>query len=134
MTEQEAMERLRKGGYKLTARRLDMLRFFATDNKYKTAKQLYAYMTAKYPSISFDTVYRNLHLYFQLGILERTNLNAEQHYRIACGQHHHHFICKLCGMTKKLNFCPMDYVTELLSPFRVDDHKFEVYGICNQCH
>lgn len=134
MTTHDAIARLQKKGYKMTERRKDIIHFFASENKYRTAKDLYEYMEKKYPGISFDTVYRNLHLYHDLGILESTELNAEKHFRMTCGDHHHHhFICKICGMTKKLNFCPMDEVTRNLANYMIDDHKFEVYGLCPSC-
>jgi len=135
MTIEKALRLLRKHGYKRTDRREKILHFFNEEqNKYKTARDLYKFMEKHYPGISFDTVYRNLHLYEQLGILEVTELNAEKHFRITCSdQHHHHFICKLCGIAKKINFCPMDYIGQFLSQYKVDDHKFEVYGLCPSC-
>lgn len=136
MTVNKAINLLRKKGYKMTNRREGILHFFANqENKYKTARELYEYMEQRYPGISFDTVYRNLHLYHELGILEATDLNAEKHFRMACSdKHHHHFICKSCGIAKKINFCPMDYVTNTLSQYAIDDHKFEVYGQCPACN
>src|SRR5699024_414971 len=97
MTVDEAITKLRKQGYKMTKRREDILHFFMDEtNKYKTARDLYEHMEEAYSGISFDTVYRNLHLYHQLGILEATDLNAEKHFRISCSEkHHHHFICKI---------------------------------------
>jgi len=134
MTKQEAMYLLRKRGYKMTNRREDILSFFAKEDKYQTAKDLYEYMEVNYPGISFDTVYRNLHLYHDLGILESTDLNAEKHFRMNCGDtHHHHFICNICGKTKKINVCPMHDVEDLLTRYKIDGHKFEVYGLCPTC-
>ncbi|MFD2129767.1 Fur family transcriptional regulator [Pseudogracilibacillus auburnensis] len=125
---------LQNKGFKMTKRREDILAFFAKEDKYQTAKDLYEYMETTYPGISFDTVYRNLHLYHDLGILESTDLNAEKHFRMNCGDHHHHhFICNICGKTKKINLCPMDEVEKLLTKYMIDGHKFEVYGLCPTC-
>lgn len=125
---------LQNKGFKMTKRREDILAFFAKEDKYQTAKDLYEYMETIYPGISFDTVYRNLHLYHDLGILESTDLNAEKHFRMNCGDHHHHhFICNICGKTKKINLCPMDEVEKLLTKYMIDGHKFEVYGLCPTC-
>ncbi|MBO1005538.1 Fur family transcriptional regulator [Pseudogracilibacillus auburnensis] len=125
---------LQNKGFKMTKRREDILAFFAKEDKYQTAKDLYEYMETTYPGISFDTVYRNLHLYHDLGILESTDLNAEKHFRMNCGDHHHHhFICNTCGKTKKINLCPMDEVEKLLTKYMIDGHKFEVYGLCPTC-
>lgn len=134
MNMQQAIKILLEKGYKMTKRRIDMLSFFSEKSKYKTAKDVYQYMEDKYPGISYDTVYRNLHLYHDLGILESTDLNAEKHFRMRCeDDHHHHFICKRCGKTKKINFCPMEEVSQQLSQYKVDDHKFEIYGTCPTC-
>jgi len=134
MNKQKAISLLQEHGYKMTNRRKDILTFFAKEDKYQTAKDLYEYMESIYPGISFDTVYRNLHLYHDLGILEATNLNAEKHFRMNCSDyHHHHFICKTCGKTKKINVCPMDEVEHLLGKYKIDGHKFEVYGLCPKC-
>src|SRR5699024_9888186 len=106
VTVKDAINLLRRKGYKMTNRREEILSFFANEaNKYKTARDLYEHMKSLYPGISYDTVYRNLHLYHELGILEVTDLDAEKHFRITCSDnHHHHFICKMCGIAKKINF------------------------------
>lgn len=134
MDVKEAMALLQENGYKTTKRRKDILEFFAKEEKYYTAKELFEYMESIYPGISYDTVYRNLHLYHELGILESTELNAEKHFRMNCGSHHHHhFICSTCGSTKKINICPMDEVKKLLTKYQIEGHKFEVYGLCPTC-
>ncbi|HLQ95117.1 MAG TPA: Fur family transcriptional regulator [Pseudogracilibacillus sp.] len=134
MNKNQAIQLLKQRGYKMTKRRKDILTFFSREDKYYTAKSLYEYMESIYPGISFDTVYRNLHLYHDLGILESTDLYAEKHFRMNCGdQHHHHFICSKCGRTKKINLCPMDEVHELLGTYQIEGHKFEVYGLCPDC-
>src|SRR5690625_4995625 len=127
MDKSEALHLLKIQGYKVTKRRRKILHFFIKNEKYHSAKDLYEYIEAHDPGISHDTVYRNLHLFHQLGILETTDLNAEKHFRINCtDKHHHHFICNECGSTKKLKFCPMDHVQRLLHNFQIEDHKFEV--------
>lgn len=134
MNKAEAIARLKKRGYKVTNRRKYMLQFFEKEDKYYPAKTLHEQMEKQYPGISFDTVYRNLHLYDELGILESTDLNAEKHFRMNCSsEHHHHFICKTCGKAKKIKFCPMDKVDEMLDGYIVASHKFEVYGLCPTC-
>lgn len=134
MNVKEATDRLKENGYKTTKRRRDILTYFAQEDGYRTAKNLNEHMEEIYSGISFDTVYRNLHLYNELGILETTELNGEKHFRMNCAHHHHHhFICNDCGNTKKINICPMDDVESILSNYVVEDHKFEIYGLCPLC-
>lgn len=134
MNVEKAIKRLQDNGHIMTNRRKDILMYFYNNDKYRTAKDLYDYMEKHYEGISFDTVYRNLHLFHELGILESTDLNAEKHFRMNCAEHHHHhFICDECGSTKKINFCPMDYLKSLLKNYEITDHKFEIYGKCPTC-
>ncbi|HLR65475.1 MAG TPA: Fur family transcriptional regulator [Pseudogracilibacillus sp.] len=134
MDKRKALQILADHGYKITKRREDILDFFLHEEKYYPAKSLYEHIQLKDPGISHDTVYRNLHLFHDLNILESTNLHDEKHFRIQCSDmHHHHFICEACGITKKLKICPMDEVKSMLQDYHIDDHKFEVYGKCPDC-
>jgi len=130
----EAIDLLKEKGYKTTKRRQDILVYFEKADGYRTAKDVNEFMESMYEGISFDTVYRNLHLYDELGILETTELNSEKHFRMNCAKHHHHhFICNDCGKTKKINVCPMDELGNTLANYYVEDHKFEIYGLCPLC-
>lgn len=134
MSLKNATNILKQNGHKMTNRRQEIINYFDQSDGYRTAKDLYAYMETNFKGISYDTVYRNLHLFHDLNILESTSLNAEKHFRMNCGDHHHHhFICNLCGSTKKINLCPMDDVTSMLDNYLIEDHKFEVYGVCPTC-
>lgn len=76
-----------------------MLRLFAAHNRYLTAKDVLEHMKDDYPGLSFDTIYRNLTVFAEIGVLEQTELNGEKHFRFTCSimEHHHHFICLDCG-------------------------------------
>lgn len=134
MNVEKAIQLLRENELKVTNRRKDMIHFFYNANGYRSAKDVMEHMEPIHKSMSFDTVYRNLHLYHSLGILESTTLQDEKHYRMNCmSEHHHHFICNDCGTTKKIPVCPMDEIDQLLANYFVEDHKFEVYGLCPRC-
>ncbi|WP_337019010.1 Fur family transcriptional regulator [Oceanobacillus massiliensis] len=130
----EAIDLLKDKGYKTTGKRKDILAFFEGADGYRTAKDLIHYLDESYDGISFDTIYRNLHLYHEVGILESTELNGEKHFRMNCTHHHHHhFICNVCGKTKEIEVCPMSEVQQSLANYAIEDHKFEIYGLCPAC-
>lgn len=134
MKYEDAIRKLKENGYKTTAKREDMLTYFTKSDGYRTAKDLINYLEPTHEGISFDTVYRNLHLFNEVGILETTELAGEKHFRISCTEyHHHHFICKDCGKTKEIDVCPMNEVAQTLANYSIEGHKFEIYGLCPAC-
>ncbi|MBF7017010.1 Fur family transcriptional regulator [Staphylococcus durrellii] len=134
MKTEEAIQILKQDGHKYTDKRRDMLNIFVEEDKYINAKHVQHQMDTNYPGISFDTIYRNLHLFKELNIIEGTELDGEMKFRIACtDHHHHHFICECCGDTKVIEFCPMDAIQKKLPNVEINTHKLEVYGICEKC-
>ncbi len=130
------MQMLKDNGFKYTGKREEIIRICAEQKRYLSAKDILELMKEEYPTLSFDTVYRNLSTFVQLGILEETELDGEGKYRLACsrhGHHHHHVICTVCGRTSSLPDCPMNIMSHLPDDFQVTGHKFEVYGTCKEC-
>ncbi|MCA1022330.1 Fur family transcriptional regulator [Halobacillus litoralis] len=136
MNVETALQRLKEKGYKRTKQRERMLKIFAGQDQYIAAKDILKEFQEYFPSVSFDTVYRNLYMLTEVDILESTELGGEKHFRLSCDTdgHHHHFICTDCGKTKSIAFCPMEKVNENLKGYDIENHKFEIYGKCPQCH
>jgi Fur family zinc uptake transcriptional regulator len=135
MNVEDALSILKEQGYKYTGKREEMIRIFDRETRYVTAKEMLEFMKVDYPNLSFDTIYRNLSLFEELGILESTELKGEGIYRLSCetSHHHHHIICTECGKTQSLHLCPMDAVLGEPRGFKITGHKFEIYGFCDQC-
>lgn len=135
MTLDEAWAILGANQFKRTKNRETILAYFSENDRYLTAGDVKNFMELENPGISFDTIYRNLTTFTELGILEETELTGERHFRMHCepGVHHHHFICTMCGKTQSIPDCPMDLIAVNLPNYEVEGHKFEIYGKCPKC-
>lgn len=134
MKTNDAIQMLKNNGLKYTDKRRDIINLFVEEDKYLNAKNVQQQLDKTYPGISFDTIYRNLHLFKDLGIIEATELDGEMKFRIACtDHHHHHFICENCGETKVIDYCPIEELKKYLPNVSIHTHKLEVYGTCAAC-
>lgn len=136
MNREKAWEILKAHGYKKTDKRELILSMFEATDKYLTARDLLEVLKKDYPGMSYDTIYRNLATFVELGILEETELNGEKNFRMHCevDHHHHHFICMKCGMVKEISLCPLEMLESMLPGYSIESHKFEIYGKCPACN
>ncbi|WP_349407842.1 Fur family transcriptional regulator [Pseudalkalibacillus sp. SCS-8] len=134
MNVRDALDILKENGYKHTRKRQMFLELFSAERRYLTAKDVLEHLKTSFPGLSFDTIYRNLAVFTELGILEETELDGEKHFRYSCSTsgHHHHMICLQCGKTNAIEACPMRDIQS--KDFLITDHKFEIYGYCQECH
>jgi Fur family ferric uptake transcriptional regulator len=87
------------------------------------------------PSLGIATVYRNISSLSAQGWIHSVELPGEPARYERCGKpHHHHFICRGCGLAFDVAACPDD--VERLAPpgFAVDAHELVLYGYCPGCH
>lgn len=133
----EALAVMKEQGYKYTKKRETMLTFLMSEDKYTSAKEVYAFMNQQYAGISYDTIYRNLKDFSDIHLLEETELSGEKKFKFHCNHHehghHHHFICTSCGATREIAMCPMDYFKEQLAGCLIESHRFEILGKCEKC-
>ncbi len=130
-----AIEILEASDLKITERRVRMIELMYKEERYMSAKEVKEMVEEDYPGISPDTIYRNLHSFSTLGILEETEVQGEKVFRSNCGveKHHHHFICTNCGFSKELPICPLSFYEEEIKEYEVSSHRFELLGLCEEC-
>ena len=134
MTTDTYLSELRHRGYRLTGKRREILDYLFDHNRYVSARELIDFLKQKYPTMSFETVYRNLRVLRDEGMIEESRFDEESKFRIACQTgHHHHFVCIRCGRTMVLGHCPMPDLGAIPDGFTVVQHRFEVLGYCVSC-
>jgi Fur family ferric uptake transcriptional regulator len=86
------------------------------------------------PSLGIATVYRNINSLADEGWIHSVELPGEPVRYERCGKpHHHHFMCRGCGLAFDVTACPED--VERLAPagFLVEGHEMVLYGKCPAC-
>lgn len=133
-TIEEIVGRMSSQGLRVTDQRKTLAKLFSESPGYLSPKDVYEYMGKTYSGLSFDTVYRNLRVMEELGVLEQIVFEEGVKFKLHCREehHHHHMICLQCGHTYPITFCPMEQ-TSVPQDFRVVKHKFEVFGYCKDC-
>jgi Fe2+ or Zn2+ uptake regulation protein len=101
-----------------------------------TADEVYQRVRGKIPNVSLGTVYRNLEVLTQCGLITRIECsgtymrfdsNVEEHYHIRC------INCdKVVDAPVKM-FEKIDQQLEQASNYRIIGHRLEFIGICPQC-
>jgi Fur family zinc uptake transcriptional regulator len=132
---EDLLRTMSEQGMRITEQRKSLVALFIENKGYLSAKDVYNHLERQYPGVSFDTIYRNLRLMNEMELLEQFILEDGVKFKLHCSEHshHHHFICTSCESTYPYNFCPMG--TEIIPPtgFKVIKHKFEIYGLCENC-
>lgn len=129
------IEELKKKGYKITKQREAILTVLGEgEHQLLTAQEIFEKAVEANPGTNFSTVYRNLEILLQEGIVRKVELNREASYYelVDTKDHHHHLICKECGSVRATSFCPFKRL-EAEDGFIPVEHRFEVYGFCKDC-
>ncbi|EIW20123.1 Fur family transcriptional regulator, zinc uptake regulator [Pelosinus fermentans] len=130
---------LREKGYKITPQRRAVITAFMNCDRFATAQQILDHVKQLYPDVSLDTVYRNLTLLVNLGIICEIHTPGKDSniYELITTAHHHHLVCLECGKTECLDFCPVTKESfDLIGKkhFKIISHSLEFYGYCASCH
>jgi Fe2+/Zn2+ uptake regulation proteins len=139
MTNMDKIEyALKEKGYKLTKQRKSILEVLVENSgKFLSVEEIYLRSKNKYEKTNLSTVYRNMEVLEAIDIVHKTSINgSSSSYEFTCSDHHHHHvICKNCGKTETIDFCPLKEFASKVnnSGFTVTDHKLELYGYCNNC-
>ena len=103
--------------------------------EHPTAEMLYHWLKPENPSLSLGTVYRNLNLLADEGLITRMPLPIERY--DANTRPHSHFRCRKCGAVYDLEGVEYDAALDekvgVLSGHQVDRHDLVFSGICTHC-
>lgn len=123
-------------GIKLTHQRLEIFREIAGSAEHPDAETVYRAVQVRVPTVSRDTVYRALWKLQDLGLITTLGSRRRNVRFDANLDHHHHYICTNCGMTRDFESASLDAVQLPSAVTRfgsVAATHVEVRGLCRAC-
>lgn len=120
----------------MTRQREVVLDELSRSKEHPKADEIYQMVRRKLPHISFGTVYRNLRLLKELGLVRELSYGKNFSRFEAYYDNHQHFTCKSCGKVMDIDD-PSDIPTGNVhvggSTMDVDEYRLEFYGTCDDC-
>ena len=124
-------------GHPVTAQRRLLLDLIREADGHIDAKEIYRRASQRDESISLATVYRSLHLFKELGLVEERRLGELRgSYEIKHSVEHQHLVCKSCGKIIEFESSPIGkLVQEMKRIYDFNVTKAELYmeGYCREC-
>lgn len=126
-------EFLEKNGIRPSSQRVLMLKYIEENHNHPTADKIYVDLTKRLPSISKATVYNNLKLFLNSGIIKEVNIDSsEVHYEMK-EDNHAHFVCNICKKVHDLEISNLDINLDPISDYEIDSQDIFLRGVCKEC-
>ena len=132
-------EFLNKKNLRLTAQRIAILNAISRDeDRHLSAGEIFNILKETNPGIGIATIYKNLRLLEQEGIITKIELlDKTAHYEISDAKSVHcHLICSKCGKIIEVRGTKVRYALNILqsgSNFTFQQGNFNFFGICKDC-
>ena len=100
------------------------------------ADEIYQQARQRSPRISLSTVYRNLQVFKELGLVEEHQFGSRRYYEPAPRTEHHHLVCLGCGRVFEFKCPSTERLKSTISKeegFRVTDAEVRLSGYCPDC-
>ncbi|MDH4318427.1 MAG: transcriptional repressor [Desulfobulbaceae bacterium] len=122
--------------FRLTTQRQIILEELAKVKTHPTASELYDMVRRRLPRIGLGTVYRNLELMAENGMILKLEVGGTQKRFDATTDNHYHIRCSTCGKVDDIDIPVADSLIEKAgeaSSYHILGHHVEFTGICPKC-
>jgi Fur family transcriptional regulator, ferric uptake regulator len=124
-------------GRPVTTQRSLLLDIIRQAERHLDADELYQRARVKEPRISLATVYRNLKLFKELGLVAENDLGeTHSHYEMKGKAEHHHLVCLGCNRViefKSSFIAKVVAKTQQENGFDVTSVQLKIEGYCRKC-
>lgn len=125
-----------RGGVRVTHQRLEVYRALAATEEHPDADVVWRQLRERVPTVSRDTVYRNLRMFAEHGLISIVGMSRERLRFDANMQSHHHFVCVRCGLIRDFyseSLGALGFPSEAETFGEAVSLHLEVKGVCKAC-
>lgn len=101
-----------------------------------TADEMYDRIRRRLPNVSLGTVYRNLEIMSEQGIIQKLDVGGSKKRFDGNIEDHCHIRCHRCGRLEDME-CRLDFdlakLAALQTHYQVMRYRLEVIGVCPEC-
>ncbi|MDR1711566.1 MAG: transcriptional repressor [Propionibacteriaceae bacterium] len=109
----------------------------ADSESFISAQQLHDMMRAGGDKVALATIYRTLQAMAEVGEVDTVRtVDGETLYRKCGAHHHHHLVCRNCGLTVEVDGPSVEqWASKAAAAHGFTDvkHVVELFGLCAQC-
>ncbi|MBN2467399.1 MAG: transcriptional repressor [Deltaproteobacteria bacterium] len=120
----------------MTAQRRVILEELKNTSSHPTAEQIFDLARARLPRISLGTVYRNLEILAERGMIQQLAWAGTQKRYDGNPESHYHVRCLNCGRVQDIMVEPLAVITEIFErvcDYEIVGHRLEALGLCRRC-
>lgn len=110
-----------------------VLTLLKSTKSHPTAEWLYNELKEDFPGIGIATIYRNLKLFCQQGLVQKIEVGDGLDHFDADISQHYHFYCTNCGRVIDVDMPPLEINHALPCGLVAERHQLTFFGKCNEC-
>ncbi len=121
---------------RLTTQRQIILEELGKVTSHPTANEVYDMVRKRLPRIGLGTVYRNLELLAENGVILKLEVGGTQKRFDATIESHYHIRCSVCGRVDDVDIEVQEEINEIAAKscdYKILGHHIEFSGICKDC-
>jgi len=121
---------------RMTPQREIILKILNEKNVHPTADEVFRIVRERLPRISLGTIYRNLELMSEQGLIKVTGQGGIQRRYEGNIKEHYHLKCVSCGRLEDAPVETISFPDDSLrekSDFKILGHNLEFLGLCPEC-
>ena len=122
--------------YRNTKQRTRILEVLCQTKSHPTANWIYDQLKPEFPSLSLGTIYRNLGILEEQGLLKKLHSGSTFDRYDAITKPHTHFCCSECGNIYDMRDVEIPEIVRTANkqtPHKIQEINLSYLGICESC-